>query len=301
MKVNLFIVGAPKCGTTALCDYINQHPEVFVPKIKEPHYFSKDFYNYRRVTKEETYSNIYNEGVRNGCNILCDASVWYLYSKVAAKEIRQYNKDAKIIIMIRDPVTMLPSLHNQLVYSGREDVNSFEEAWDLVEKRKKGLNIPKNSIEISHLYYDEVCKYYEQICRYNDLFPNKNVKIITFDDFMSNTKSVVKGVFEFLCVDEEFYPNLKQVNAAREHKYKRVAEFLQYPPFPLSYLKDKIKKTPFIMNAVPMRSIYKILSKKSEKKLIGPEYLSSISSVYEEDIKQLESMLDIDVREWKNE
>ena len=121
---DFFIVGAPKCGTTAMYEWLQAHPDVFVP-VKEIHYFGRDLAHRRPEVSAARYAELY-EGV--GERIAGDVAVWYLLSESAAEEIHALNPDARIIIMLRRPAEMLHSLHSQLVYSGDEDIEDFEEA-----------------------------------------------------------------------------------------------------------------------------------------------------------------------------
>jgi hypothetical protein len=103
-KPDFFIVGAPKCGTTSLSEYLKQHPEIFMSEPKEPHFFGTDlesywggrFERYRDVHKYlSLFANVQDE-IRVG-----EASPWYLYSKRAAEEIKQFNPASRIIILLR--------------------------------------------------------------------------------------------------------------------------------------------------------------------------------------------------------
>src|SRR5687767_1010670 len=103
-KPNFFIVGAPKCGTTSLYEYIRVHPEVFMPDRKEPAFFCSDFYKPRRM-KEEEYLSLFREA--GSAKWIGEASTWYLYSDKAREGIKAFCPDARIIIMLRNPVDMM--------------------------------------------------------------------------------------------------------------------------------------------------------------------------------------------------
>src|SRR5438270_13689284 len=105
---NLFIVGAPKCGTTALNDYLAKHPEVFMA-TKEQHYFGSDLEFQGKQTKAVQYFPSFSGAGQ--CRRRGEASVWYLFSQKAAREIHAYNPRAQVIVMLRNPVDMMYSLH----------------------------------------------------------------------------------------------------------------------------------------------------------------------------------------------
>src|SRR5258706_10449866 len=106
---DFFIVGAPKCGTTAMNDYLGQHPDIYMAP-KELHYFGADL-----KIKDKISESAYLQYFKNAGNkkILGEASVWYLFSGTAAKEIKNFSPDAKILIMLRNPVEVVYSLHSQ--------------------------------------------------------------------------------------------------------------------------------------------------------------------------------------------
>ena len=111
-KPDFFIVGAPKCGTTALYTYLKQHPEIFMSPQKEPQFFANDVLGDRRHTCTwAEYLSCF--AAARGAKRIGEASVAYLGSPCAPKQIKMFNPAAKIIIMLRNPVDMMHSLHNQ--------------------------------------------------------------------------------------------------------------------------------------------------------------------------------------------
>jgi hypothetical protein len=129
-KPDFFIVGAPKSGTTAMYFYLKQHPEIFMPERKELHFFGSDFFAPHFVRDLKEYLKFF-EGADNKKRI-GEASVWYLYSKRAAFEIKEFNPDADIIIMLRNPVDMMYSLRETLRKKGIERASFF--SWQKCAK-----------------------------------------------------------------------------------------------------------------------------------------------------------------------
>ena len=125
---NLFIVGAPKCGTTFLYHYLKKHPDIYFPEFKEPHYFGSDLIRrngaYNLSLRE--YKNLFSTEKK----VIGEASTFYLFSKKAAQEIYNFNPHSKIIIMLRDLVDLVHSLHSQFVFSGDEVIEISESVID---------------------------------------------------------------------------------------------------------------------------------------------------------------------------
>src|SRR4051812_29453240 len=99
---DFFIVGAPKCGTTALYEYLASHPYVFMPKTKDPHFFCEDMVGSRHAADLKDYLALFSDAGPD--QIVGEASVWYLFSEVAISKIFALRPDAKFIVMLRDPV-----------------------------------------------------------------------------------------------------------------------------------------------------------------------------------------------------
>ncbi len=214
-KPDFFIVGAPKCGTTSMDKYISQHPDVFMAR-GEPRFFGSDIRYDRKLTNED-YLGCFSEAQNE--RRVGEKSVWYLYSRRAAAEIKRFCPHAKIIIQVRNPVDMLYSLHAQFVYhSGREDIVDFKEALDAEEDRRRGLRIPKHGGFLENFFYSEIPLYTEQINRYVDAFGWNQIHIIVFDDLVSNTPKVYRDVLRFLEVDDQFIPDAKVHNPGSQLK-----------------------------------------------------------------------------------
>jgi len=193
---NLFIVGAPRSGTTSLYEYLKQHPEVFMSPIKEPHYFArKDIHEYhdkvgypKIISDFKEYISLFRDGKDK--RIRGEASINYLYSKSATSEIYELIPDAKIIISLRNPIERALSHFKYDLTLGVIFVKSFCEA---IKKRP------------FHLWMG---LYYEHVKRYIETFPKQNVKIIIYDDLKNDTLSVMREICRFLEIDENYIFNI---------------------------------------------------------------------------------------------
>ncbi|HEV8352601.1 MAG TPA: sulfotransferase [bacterium] len=198
-RPDFFIVGAPKSGTTSLHAYLNEHPDVFLPARKEPHYFCPDLYSPRYVHDETTYLSLFRPGAE--AQRAGEASVYYLYSREAAARIKAFNPDARIIIMLRRPTDMIYSLHSQRLYSGHEDLEDFAAALAAEPERRRGRRLPPNPYPIECLFYREIGRYAEQVRRYLETFDRSRVHVIIFDEFAADTAGAYAATCRFLGLD----------------------------------------------------------------------------------------------------
>src|SRR5216683_1662449 len=154
-KPNFFIVGGPKCGTTSLANYLREHPRIFFPAAKEPHFFNTDM-TFRNVRSEAQYEACFRDAGQQHAAI-GEGSVFYLYSDVAIPNIIAEIPDARFIAMVRNPLEMASSLHTQLRYNGDENVADFGAAWRLQPERAAGNALPRFCRDASILLYGKVC------------------------------------------------------------------------------------------------------------------------------------------------
>ena len=202
-------MGAPRCGTTALVSLLDQHPDVFVPFVKEPHFFGSDLTTVRGFPTLESYVALYSDaGRRHGV----DASTWYLYSSRAAHEIAALVPDARVVVMVRDPVELLYSWHGHVVLRGIEPIEVFERALEAEPDRREGRNVPPGA-PIEKLLYRDIPRFAAQIDRYLRVFGRDRVHIVVHDDFKADNAAEVAKVFRFIGVDAGFEPRSTVVNA----------------------------------------------------------------------------------------
>jgi len=233
-------VGAPKCGTTSLYTYLGQHPRIYVPAAllksqgkSEPCHFATDLLPENDPWRsDQYYLGFFREAGAD--QISGDASVWHLLSETAAANIRDFNPDAKIIIMIRNPVDLVESLHSQMVYNGVEPLADLRTALDAEASRRDGENVPGGLRFAELLHYRHIVRLSSQVMRYQACFPEDQVHIIVFDDFVRNTPREHTKVLRFLDVDPgACNVDFKVVNPRKEVRSRAVRRLAKRPPMPL--------------------------------------------------------------------
>ncbi len=198
MNPNLFLVGAPKCGTTALYEYLGTHPEVFCsPLVKEFNHFNQDLTAGRSgVVSRADYLGYFKDA--GSQRYAVDGSVWYLFSEAAAREIHGFCPSAKIIIALRDPVDQVASLHSQRLSTGNENISDLTAALAAETERRAGLRIPVGAHVPRGLLYREVASYCAQVQRFLELFPADNVHIMFYEDFRDDPEREYRKILNFL-------------------------------------------------------------------------------------------------------
>jgi hypothetical protein len=218
---NLFLVGAPKCGTTSMYEYLRRHPQIFFPKddsgygrAKEPQHFCPDLGLSARYAIHDRgeYLSLY-EGAGN-VKWRGDASTYYLYSRAAPELIREFCPHARILIMLRPPLEMIHSYHSELLRWGQEDIADFHEALAAIEERKQGNRLPRDAGVARCLDYIDVCRLAPQVERYFRTFGRDAVKVVLLEDMVASPAETYREVLRFLDVDPSFQPDFRVYNEA---------------------------------------------------------------------------------------
>lgn len=287
---DFLIVGAAKSGTTSLYAYLQKHPQIYMPKNKEPCFFSfaeiekkssdvikgldiiTDFYNYLDLFKEV-----------NNSHILGEASTTYLYLyEETIKNIKKYHpnwKELKIIIIIRDPTERAFSHYLNVSASGLN--LSFEK---IIEKWKlKQLSKYNNYIDYGF--------YYNQIKSYKDNF--NQVKVYLFDDLEANSTMLVKDLLEFLDVDTSFNIETSlKYNVSIDSKNKLLSKLIYKP----NLFKRIIKR--LLSKEVRVKIKNKILENFSNKPQLKSSCRKFLKEIYKEDILKLQDLINKDLTRW---
>lgn len=305
-KPNFFIVGKPKSGTTALYYFLRQHPQIFMPEQKEPWFFATDiikdsdkFYDYKKYydnpwqREEGEYIKLFKEAEKE--KAVGEATTVYLYSTEAAKNIYEFNTDARIIGLLREPVDFLYSFYYYWIREGRENAKTFEQALELEDRRKKGEDIPPNIRFPSELYYSERIKYAEQVKRYLDLFGKKQTKIIIYEDYRANNEKVYKEILDFLSVDNSFEPDFSDILTSKQPRNRFLHLFIHRLPVK-KWVENMV--TPRIWKKIVAFS-EKILLKPQPRPKIDPALRKRLMREYKPEVEKISKLLDIDlVKKW---
>ncbi|PQP35154.1 hypothetical protein C6A37_03995 [Desulfobacteraceae bacterium SEEP-SAG9] len=296
IKPNLFLVGAPKCGTTALYAYIREHPNVFMAR-KEIHYFSEDFPSYGKTKTLDQYKALFN-GINKTHLVIGEASVWYLYSSVALKNIYKFNPDAKIIVMLRNPIDMVYSLHSQLRLSLIEDEKKFAKAWEMQDLRQVGKHIPPKCPEKAFLLYKKVGSFTFQLKRLYDIFPSEQVKVIIFDDFVKSTKKVYEEVIDFIEVVSDERIDFPIINENSVIRSEWLGHMAHHPPQTIMKSVNAVKNLCGIDSLGIIKYLKEINKKKTKRRSLDIELKEELVNSFRGEVQSLSNFLNRDLGHW---
>jgi len=272
---NFFIVGAQRCGTTSLYEYLKQTPGIYMSPVKEPNFFSRIdpvYLTPSPIRDKKKYLALFKK-VNNEIAI-GEASTTYLRDPQAAKLIHDTVPNARIIVMLRDPVER--SFSHYLIRKGLGmETLPFRDAI------KKALN---SQDEYSRRVV-EASFYSQQVKTYLDTFGKNLVKIIIFEEFVKDVRRVVKDVLEFLEVNAEPPESIGEVYNPFNVPRGPFATFVLRSRF---MLKIGANLVPHAMGSFLVRNV---LKKKETKPELSQEDRIFLEEIYCNDVKKLREIL----------
>lgn len=299
-RPNFFVVGAPKCGTTSLDQSLRHHPDIFMPDRKDLPYFGSDLeftftyqYGERRETLEEylRFFETAGEFAQIG-----ETSCWYLFSQRAAEEIRAFAPDAKIVIMLRDPVDMMYSQHSQFLSGLNEDISSFEDALRAEPDRRQAQRIPRTTHFPRGLQYRETARYSDQVERYLDTFGPDRVHVILYDEFRANAAGEVHRVFSFLGLDRVLQLSSEIANPNKVVKHPRLHALAMARPTRIEDVYHAVTPARFHGR---LAAAARALSLKHEARPpLSPETRRALQREFAKDIMRLGTLINRDLSSW---
>lgn len=291
---NFLIVGAAKAGTTSLCYYLNQHPEVYISRIKEPRFFAPEFYTKfrygplrgkarKKVWSLEEYSKLFAH-VRHE-KAIGEASTEYLYFPEVPKRIKELIPQAKIIVVLRNPIERAFSAYCYQVRDGCESL-SFEDALLNEKQRLREYWRPG-------WLYKSCGFYYTQLKRYFDIFERSQIKVYLYNHLSTEPVELLQDVYTFLGVSNRFTPDLSRQNVSKIPRSTLINRL---------FVRDNPVKG-MATNVLPKKLTQVLASRFKELNLADkPELLletrSYLTEIYREDILKLEALIDEDLSGW---
>lgn len=208
---NFLIIGAPKAGTSSLHVYLEQHPDIYMSPVKEPHFFmlNNKPMNFEgpgdgnrfklAVHRMDDYQNLF-QGVTNE-HAIGESSTTYLLSEQAPERIKKHIPEVKLIVILRNPVEAAYASFLHLLREADEPFKDFSRALKAEQSRSENNWEPLWK-------YTKRGFYYPQLNRYFNTFSRQQIKVYLFEEFKNNPQAVLNNIFEFLGVDETFSPDM---------------------------------------------------------------------------------------------
>jgi len=296
---NFLIIGAAKSGTTSLYRYLRQHPDVYMPAVKEPRFFAyaadpppmngpgdeRTNEAAGAVYTRDAYQQLFAEATTE--TAVGEASPNYLYSATAPRLIHEHLPEARLIAILRHPVERAYSHFLHLVRSGREPLRDFGAALDAEPERiAAGWEW---SWHYRHMGY-----YGEQLARCLEHVDREQLTVYLFEDFTADPVALAQDIFRVLGVDDAFVPDTSmRYEASGVPKSDRFQRFLLNPDHWIRRISRFLIPEP-----VRERLLIRMKNVNLEKPPLEPDVRERLTAAYRDDVLRLQDLIDRDLSAW---
>lgn len=308
------LVGAPRCGTTALSRYLARHPGICFSSVKEPHFFT--IHDLRKLTLPKLAQRIGEDYLQRyfaGCDrrkLLMEGSISYLYGADRMLPILKLWPDAKFVIAVRDPFEMLPSVHQRLLYNGDETVTDFSKAWRLTKQRRRGRKIPRTCVDPRLLDYEEVARLGKHVGQFFESVGRERCFVSVYDDFAADPAAQYHRVLAFLGLPDDGQSDFTPRRATQGYKIGWLQRLLKRPPKATLFAGEKFRQRikPLDGEQQPSTVVESVLSLRkrlldwnkmpAERAQLPPKLQTEIRHALAGDVARLGELLGRDLSHW---
>lgn len=300
VRPDFFIIGAPKCGTTALSQYLREHPRIGFSEPKEPVYFCADFPDAVAFSDDHDYlEKCFGHCLGKDFAAVGEGSTTYFYSPAAIMNILAFQPRARFIVMLRNPLEVVPALHAEKLLGLEEDVQDFERAWHLAEERRRGNKVPKHCPDPRLVDYPALGRLGMNLQRIFGQIPEERRRVIVFDDFVADTRRIYREVLDFLGVPDDGREDFPKVNERKEIKNPRLYRLGHRPPSALMGAVHAVKSLLGVerLNILPRLRAWTL--RPARPNPVSPAMRGVLKAEFAEEIMLLEKLLDRDFSHWR--
>lgn len=300
MIPNFHILGAPKSGTSAMCAYLDDHPNVFMSDPKETMFWASDYPGIQKqmpgLKTMDDYLKLFSNCTEEH-SIVGEATTYYLMSSVAVRHILEFNPDSRFLVMLRNPIDFAPAFHNEKRFDRIEDVADFNTAWDLQQERAAGHHIPPSCCQPEFLQYGNVGAFGSQVTQLKKLVDPDKLEIILFDDFTADTRATYVQILNFLDLQDDGRTEFPRVNERKAPRFQSLNALYHTNNSLLRHIVHGVRSR--ARHIAPLRNLWKAVeSKPREKTKLSAQTRSKLVEYFEDEIRLLSDSLGRDLSHW---
>ena len=290
---NLYLIGAPKAGTTSLATWLSQHPDVYWPTPKEPFYWASDFPRQRRhhgFHEADQYRQLFDTPAAQAASWRGDGSTTYLYSSVAIPNIvEQVGPEARFIVVFRDPVELVVSYHRTQLLALNENEPDFARAWSRTLAGGSPDSVPLDPKLLDYVMVGSQGAAFQRILQ---VVPRERIHPIIFDDLRDDPASVWQGLTNFLGLSMETTPefiveNKSQVNA----RFPALRRLVHRPPRLIAAPIAKVRMALGKSSSPLLRALRSKLWREAPRPQVDSSTREELRRFFADDVALLEQLL----------
>ena len=227
---SFFVIGAPRCGSTAVSDTLKANPNVSFSVPKESHYLLQPREGQSVEEWRHTYVDRYHPDLNSTHQAMGDGSVSYIFSPEAIARALEFDSRSKFIAVLRHPVEMMQSFHLRLLYLLDENEDDLATAWAMQDRRARGENIPPLCRDPRMLQYGEVGQFSRHLQRVFDIVGRDRCLVLLFEDLVNAPRETYLNLLDFIGVDDDGQTEFSRKRESVTFKSQWLQRLLMNPP-----------------------------------------------------------------------
>ena len=296
----VYVVGAPKAGTTALAHWLGAHPDVFWSVPKEPYFWAADHPRQRThhgFDTREAYEGLFASSQARAARLRGEGSTTYLYSRVAAAAILDAVPDARFIVCLRNPADLVVSFHRTQLVALNETERDFAVAW----RRSLAGGLPDTEpLEALLVDYPRVGRLGAAVQQFLVTVPRDRVHVVVLDDLASDPEAVWAGLLDFLGLDPGFTPEFRDANPSTKTYRSQVLHRVTHrPPAALAPTMTQLRQWSRTTRIPGAHRLKDALYRPAPRPTVAPEVRRELTEFFRPDVELLETLVGRDLAAWR--
>ena len=296
---NLYLIGAPKCGTTTVAGWLGSHRDVYWSTPKEPYYWADDFPGQRAhygFDTRQAYESLYSSPAAGSRTYRGDASTTYLYSERAVGQIVANVAEPRFIVCLRNPVDLVVSYHRTQLVALNEDEADFATAW---LRSLRGQLPQATPLDPKLVDYPRIGRVGAAMQRLYELVPRECVHVILLDDLRDDPAGTWRRLALDLGLDPNPMPAFTVANRSNKaHRYPALRRLTHRPPAALAPSVRRLREWSRTTNLTGIRAFKQSMWRAEPRPTLDPQYRMVLDDFFSRDIELLASLLDRDLTAW---
>lgn len=296
---DIYLIGAPKAGTTSLADWLGQHPDLYFSVPKEPFYWASDYPAMRArygYDSRASYEALFSSAAATEAAHRAEGSTVYLYSHAAVPDILAEGGQPRFVVALRAPADLLASYHRTQLVALNEDETYFSVAW---RRSLRGEGPRTTPLDPKLVDYPLVGRLGAAVKRLLDVVPPSSVHFVLFDDLAADPAGVWAQLTTFLGLPPQPSASFGIRNAStKTYRSARLRRLTHRPPrglvAPMRRLQQWSRTT---TNPLPTR--VKATMWRAEKPPdVDPTVRAEVADFLAEDTRLLGQLVGRDLSHW---
>jgi Sulfotransferase family len=293
---DLYLVGAPKAGTTTVAGWLAQHPDVFWSVPKEPYYWASDYPRMRAhygFDSRAAYERLYSSEAAARASFRGDGSTTYLYSARAIPDIYAAVPDARFLVCLRNPVDLVVSYHRTQLVALNEDEPDFATAW---HRHRDGGLPDTDPLDEKLVDYAMVGGLGAAMERMLNVVPRERVHAIVFDDLARDPSGTWQALASFVGLDDTVLPSLTAANPSNKAaRWPALRRLTHRPPAALDASVRRLRQWSRTTSVPGVAALKRRMWRPESRPTVRDQDRSELGDFFKADVELLSDLLGRDL------